>query len=90
MFNVLFWKQENLITAYKKIVANREDRIINPAIIIKTPYITARINLNNMLDLIKMKGLRGGEIKGFKLITRIIKNNKKILTLKTKTLKKYV
>ena len=92
MADTLSRKQENLITARKKIRASREGRIINPAIITKTPLTAAAIdsnnNPNNIPDSPELGNPREGKIKGFKFITEIIKNNKKASTPKAKAWRK--
>ena len=92
MADTLSRKQENLITAREKIRASWEGCIINPAVIIKTPLTAVAINSNNnpdnTPDLPELKNPREGKIKGFKLIIKIIKNNKKALIPKAKAWRK--
>ena len=92
MANILSRKQENLITAREKIRASREGRIINPAVIAKTPLTAAAIdsnnNPNNTPDSPELENPREGKIKGFKLITEIIKDNKKASTPEAKAWRK--
>ena len=88
MANALSRKQEDLITAREKIRASREGRIIDPAVIAITPLTTAAINSNNAPDLPESKNPREEKIKGFKLITEIIKNNEEAVIPKAKALRK--